>query len=116
MKSRWLWRLETLAKGAGLTIPRRLDAETWTRALDAPLDPRPQNLRPAERPAPRPPLEARPRKLPVTRIETWVRDPYAVYAREILGLRLLDRPDAEMACVATRHRHTQRFRAVRQSP
>jgi ATP-dependent helicase/nuclease subunit B len=51
----------------------------------------------AERPKPKPPLEARPRQLPVTRIETWVRDPYAVYAREILRLRVLDRPDAEMA-------------------
>jgi ATP-dependent helicase/nuclease subunit B len=97
VKSRWLWRLETLAKGAGLTLPRRRDVEAWADALDAPLDPRPQTLEPAKRPEPRPPLEARPRKMPVTRVETWVRDPYAVYARDILGLRLLDRPDAEMA-------------------
>jgi ATP-dependent helicase/nuclease subunit B len=97
VKSRWLWRLETLAKGAGLTLPRRRDAEGWAEALDAPIEPRPETLRPAERPAPKPPVEARPRKMPVTRVETWVRDPYAVYARDILGLRLLDRPDAEMA-------------------
>jgi ATP-dependent helicase/nuclease subunit B len=32
----------------------------------------------------------------VTRIETWVRDPYAVYAREILKLRPLDPPDMAM--------------------
>ncbi len=97
VKSRWLWRLETLAKGAGLVLPRRRDVEAWADALDAPIDPRPETLRPAERPAPSPPVEARPRKMPVTRVETWVRDPYAVYARDILGLRLLDRPDAEMA-------------------
>ncbi len=97
VKSRWLWRLETLARGAKRPIPRRDDAESWAAALDAPLDPRPPSLLPAERPKPKPPIEARPRKLPVTRIETWVRDPYAVYAREILGLREMERPDAEMA-------------------
>jgi ATP-dependent helicase/nuclease subunit B len=97
VKSRWLWRLETLAKGAGAAIPRHPDLDAWAEALDAPLDPRPPTLAAAERPRPKPPLEARPRRLPVTRIETWVRDPYAVYAREILRLRVLDRPDAEMA-------------------
>ena len=102
VKSRWLWRLETLIRGADTpeqpaALPRRRDAETWAAVLDAPLDPRPSDLVPAERPKPKPPLEARPRRLPVTRIETWVRDPYAVYAREILRLRPLDRPDAEMA-------------------
>jgi ATP-dependent helicase/nuclease subunit B len=91
--SRWLWRLETLAKGAGVPIPRRDDALAWARALDAPLSPAPPELRPAERPMPRPKLSARPRELPVTRIETWVRDPYAVYARQILGLKALDPPD-----------------------
>jgi ATP-dependent helicase/nuclease subunit B len=95
VKSRWLWRLETLIRGAGLAIPRRREVEAWARALDAPLDPAPPALAPAKRPEPRPPLEARPRKMPVTRVETWVRDPYAVYARDILGLRLLDRPDAD---------------------
>ncbi len=95
VKSRWLWRLETLARGAGLTIPRRHDLEAWAEALDAPLDPPPPSLEAAKRPRPTPPLEARPRQMPVTRVETWVRDPYAVYARDILGLRLLDRPDAD---------------------
>lgn len=96
VKSRWMWRLETLVKGAGGEIPRRRDVEAWARALDAPVDPRPETLRPAERPRPRPPLEVRPRRLPVTRVETWVRDPYAVYARHILRLRPLDRPDAAL--------------------
>jgi ATP-dependent helicase/nuclease subunit B len=91
--SRWLWRLETLARGAGLALPRRDDALTWARALDAPLADPPQSLTPASRPAPRPPVEVRPTELPVTEVERWVRDPYAVYARRILGLRRLDRPD-----------------------
>ncbi|WP_397541641.1 double-strand break repair protein AddB [Roseovarius salis] len=42
------------------------------------------------RPSPRPPLEARPRELPVTRIQTLIRDPYAVYARHVLKLRPID--------------------------
>jgi ATP-dependent helicase/nuclease subunit B len=31
----------------------------------------------------------------VTQIETWIRDPYAIYARHILGLRALDEIDAD---------------------
>ena len=37
-----------------------------------------------------PPLHLRPRSLSVTEIETWVRDPYALYAKHVLGLRPLD--------------------------
>jgi ATP-dependent helicase/nuclease subunit B len=36
VKSRWLWRLETLAKGAGLEIPAHPAALDWTHALDRP--------------------------------------------------------------------------------
>jgi ATP-dependent helicase/nuclease subunit B len=87
--SRWLWRLETLARGAGADLPGRPELLDWARALDAP-DPA---ARPAPRPRPTPPLAVRPRKLPVTGVERWVRDPYAVYARYILRLRPLERPD-----------------------
>ena len=100
VKSRWLWRLETLAKGAGVSLPARDEVVAWARGLDAPLRPAPASLQPAERPEPRPPVDVRPRKLPVTRIETWVRDPYAVYARHVLGLRPLDRPDAPAEAAA----------------
>jgi ATP-dependent helicase/nuclease subunit B len=93
VQSRWLWRLQTLAAGAGLQLPGRPDIVAWARALDAPLADPPASLRPAPRPAPRPPPPARPRRLPVTAVERWVRDPYGLYAREILKLRPLDRPD-----------------------
>src|SRR3546814_1197290 len=46
-------------------------------------------------PLPCPPAAARPRQLSVTRIETWMGDPYALYAREILHLRPLDPLDAD---------------------
>src|SRR3546814_19265228 len=48
----------------------------------------------SEPPMPRPPVEARPRSLYVTDIQTWVRDPYAIYAKRILRLRRLDPVDA----------------------
>ena len=44
-------------------------------------------IEPAERPRPRPPLEARPRRFSVTEVETLIRDPYAVYAKKTLRLR-----------------------------
>jgi ATP-dependent helicase/nuclease subunit B len=42
------------------------------------------------KPEPRPPVEARPRKLSVSRVEAWIGNPYAIFAREILGLEPLD--------------------------
>jgi len=88
VKSRWLWRLETLARGADLGLPERSQVIEWARMLDAPA-----GFDPARRPAPKPPLEARPRSLYVTRIESLTRDPYAVWARDILRLKPLERPD-----------------------
>ncbi|HVI31507.1 double-strand break repair protein AddB [Phenylobacterium sp.] len=88
IKSRWLWRLETLARGAGVEIPGRDEVLAWARRLDAPTD-----YAPAKRPAPMPPVAHRPRELFVTRVENLTRDPYAVWARDILKLRALERPD-----------------------
>lgn len=87
--SRWLWRLETLAKGADQTIPDRPEVLDWVRALDAPR----QAYSPAPRPNPKPPIAVRPRQMAVTQVELWIRDPYAVYARRILDLKPLQRPN-----------------------
>jgi ATP-dependent helicase/nuclease subunit B len=84
--SRWLLRLENL-EGAIPSDERWLD---WFRQLDTPAAPR--QISPPE---PRPPVAARPRQLSVTRIETWIRDPYSVFARSILDLRVLDPIDAD---------------------
>ncbi|MCC0002121.1 MAG: double-strand break repair protein AddB [Methylobacteriaceae bacterium] len=48
---------------------------------------------PLTRPAPKPPVELRPKSLSVTRIETLRRDPYAIYAERILRLQPLERLD-----------------------
>jgi ATP-dependent helicase/nuclease subunit B len=93
VQSRWLWRLQTLVRGAGKTLPHRSDILDITRALDAADPAPPESLRPAPRPEPTPPVELRPRKLAVTAVETWVRDPYALYARRILNLEPMRPPD-----------------------
>jgi ATP-dependent helicase/nuclease subunit B len=89
VKSRWLWRLETLARGAGVAeLAGRPEVLDWARSLDAA-----DEYAPAPRPAPIPPVAHRPRKMAVTRVEALTRDPYAVWARDILRLYPLDRPD-----------------------
>ena len=95
--SRWLWRLQTLARGAlGADRARdRLRPATDYAALAAGLDEPAEPLKPAPEPKPTPPVAARPRKMAVTGVETWVRDPYAVYAQRILELKSLDPLDRE---------------------
>jgi ATP-dependent helicase/nuclease subunit B len=56
----------------------------WARARNA--VPERRRLRPPE---PRPPVAARPRKLSVTTIETWIANPYAIFAGHILKLQEL---------------------------
>src|SRR5262245_13294197 len=62
----------------------------WARTLD-----RTVGITRLAKPAPRPPREARPLMLSVTDIEHWLRDPYTIYAKYILGLRELDAVDLE---------------------
>ena len=90
--SRWLLRLEAVLHATGLTGQLAPDPEI--AAASAATD-RPGKRRPILRAAPCPPLAARPRRLYVTEIETWRRDPYAIYAKHVLGLRPLDELDAE---------------------
>jgi ATP-dependent helicase/nuclease subunit B len=73
-KERWH---EVLARGT-----KYLD---YARALDSPAE-----VKAAARPAPKPPIAARPSRLSVTAIEDWLRDPYTIYAKYILKLMPLD--------------------------
>jgi len=92
--SRWLNRLINLLGGlreqGGAAALQEMKARGayWlalSRALEEPGD-----VPAASRPAPRPPVAARPRKLSVTQIKRLIRDPYAIYARHVLRLRPLD--------------------------
>ena len=90
--SRWLLRLDGLL-AAGGRRQRPGDPGRWL-AWQAALD-RPAAQRVIEPPRPCPPVACRPRRLSVTQIETWLRDPYAIYARHVLGLRPLDPIDGD---------------------
>lgn len=101
--SRWLNRLTNLLKGLGQKgqgahrdmVARGADWLALAHAVEA-VDP----VAAAPRPAPRPPVAARPKRLSVTEIKKLIRDPYAIYARHVLGLKPLDSlskaPDALM--------------------
>ncbi|MEM6465029.1 MAG: double-strand break repair protein AddB, partial [Pseudomonadota bacterium] len=91
--SRWLMRLTNLMAGLGPDGQTALaDMRARGRSLSRmalavqPHRPSPR----AARPQPRPPAFARPKQLSVTRVETLIRDPYAIYASHVLGLRALD--------------------------
>lgn len=90
--SRFILQLETVLRAAGADEPMRpaLPWGEWVRALDEPA-----SVQPLAPPEPCPPLENRPRKLSVTEIGTWLRNPYAIYAKRILGLEKLDPLDAD---------------------
>ncbi|WP_208764504.1 MULTISPECIES: double-strand break repair protein AddB [Leisingera] len=100
--SRWLNRLTNLLSGlpeqggrAALDSMRAKGRQWlgWAEALEEPT-PIPQY----PRPAPCPPVAARPRRLTITEIPRLIRDPYAIYAKHVLRLKplnpLVQEPDA----------------------
>ncbi|BDW90762.1 double-strand break repair protein AddB [Thalassospira tepidiphila] len=92
--SRWLLRIENILRKSRVSMEKP-DAAEW-RALADLIDEPALSMRiKIGRPAPKPPVSARPDRLSVTQIETWMRDPYAIYARHILGLRKLDGIDED---------------------
>jgi ATP-dependent helicase/nuclease subunit B len=80
--SRFLQRIAALA-GDDLAAPRARGAALASLARRLDHGPRAAPLSP---PRPRPPLALRPNRLSVTRIETLIRDPYAIHAERILKL------------------------------
>ena len=103
--SRWLNRLTNLLSGLKEQDgPAALDAIkargnrylAYGETLDRPST----EVSPAKRPAPAPPKSKRPRSLSVTEIAKLIRDPYAIYARHVLGIKallpLLPQPDARL--------------------
>lgn len=86
--SRWVQRLlmvagDQAAKKMRLRGRKILD---WVAQIDLTND----APKPAPQPRPTPPVSARPKGLSITEIETWVKDPYEIYAKHVLGLAPLE--------------------------
>jgi double-strand break repair protein AddB len=107
--SRWLNRITNLMAGlperGGDVALKAMEARgrDWLRkvhALETPIA-----APTAKRPSPRPPSEARPRSLRLTQVKTLIRDPYAIYARNVLRLMplnpLMQAPDALLRGIVT---------------
>ena len=106
LPSRWLQRMEQLTHGLDLAralIPEQDYAAIAARMMEV------TRADPVRRPAPTPPVAVRPRKLSVTEIETWLRDPYAIYAKHVLKLRPLDPLDVP---IGPRERGTALHKAL----
>jgi len=84
--SRWLMRLNALLAGLDLEDALATDEPWlgWARARDAI-----KRLPPIKAPEPRPAVDLRPRRMSVTRVETWLANPYAIFAGDILRLEKL---------------------------
>src|SRR6478736_3382728 len=92
--SRFLHRLEAVAGEARWKAAKHA-GELYVRFANE-LD-RPEKVEPVPQPEPRPPRATRPTKLSVTAIEDWLRDPYTIYARNILKLQRLDPVDMPLS-------------------
>ncbi len=93
--SRFVQRLHAvLSAYTQAGMPANLRENRWTHWAEQ-LNQWSGAVEPITRPAPCPPVEARPRKLAVTRIDTLLSNPYDLYASHILGLRELQGLDAE---------------------
>ena len=113
--SRWVWRLKTIIAGTVLPLPdeKPKDLEErqaavvagllgtgqhyldWARQMD-----RPEDVHPVKRPNPKPPVDKRwarqGRQMSITGVSTWIRDPYSLFAKEVLRLKPLDALDAPL--------------------
>ena len=121
--SRWLNRVTGLLSGLGGEAEAALAGMTARGArwlsLAARLDAPAAAVPPAPRPAPVVPAAAQPDRLSVTAVERLIRDPYAVYAQRILGLRSLDplrqTPDARLRGTVV-HAAMERFARAAPGP
>ena len=89
--SRFIQRLAAVAARRDGT--QRSSAANLSRLGARSRPARAPSLLRCQRPEPKPARDTRPMSLSVTEIETWLRDPYSIYARHILRLQPLDAID-----------------------
>ena len=96
--ARWLERLGSVLKRLGLShaLPEENRDSARLLSWQDRLNGVPERLPILPRPAPRPPVAARPRGLSATRVETLMRDPYQIFAERILRLRALEDLEADL--------------------
>lgn len=88
VSSRWVQRLRMVAGEEAVKQMERDGARFiyWASVIDQP----PGAPTPCARPEPKPPVHQRPREMYITGVETWITDPYAIYAGHILKLESLE--------------------------
>ncbi len=94
--SRWLLRLQAILKMLGqenALIPVQ-SWHQWASALD-----KVDAVEPCPPPAVTVAAHLLPERVSATDIELWIRDPYALYAKQILRLRALKELDAELSAM-----------------
>lgn len=99
--SRWVWRLRTLVQGAlfeksGAALSgEHADLPEWVRETQsAGIGSLAPGFNVEPRPSRRP--GAWPNRLSVTRVDRLQRDPYSIWAEDVLGLRVLDPMNSPM--------------------
>lgn len=85
--SRWMVRLENLL--AHREVLSKIDCTQTFRRWGDHLH-RPESIEGVAPPAPKPSLAHRPKRYTVSDFEQLLRDPYSIFARKILGLRVWD--------------------------
>jgi ATP-dependent helicase/nuclease subunit B len=90
--SRWLMRLKALLEGVGMADALAVHAPwlAWARSRNDVV--RRTALR---APEPRPPVALRPRGASVSDVQTWLRNPYEIFAKRVLSLEPLPELGAE---------------------
>lgn len=93
VKSRWWMRLETVLKALKVDVEdlENTAFSAWAEYMD-----RVETFTRLLPPAPKPPVEARPRELSASAVENWMRDPYTIYAKYILKLKPLDELEQDL--------------------
>ena len=112
--SRWVWRLKTLTEGAlgqaakTALAPEGANPLGWALAMrERGRDGLPEGF--SAEPLPRRKPEGWPKRLSVTRIDTLQRDPYAIWAEQVLDL---DQPDPMNTPLGPRVRGTAIHKAL----
>ncbi len=94
--SRWLLRLQAVLKmlGAEDALLPTLPWYEWAKMMDDVAE-----VAPCDAPAVTVSPTSLPPRLSATDIELWVRDPYAFYAKRVLGITALGELDAELSAM-----------------